>query len=256
MALHEFTMYVDDVDIADYNMKLQKYEVQSYATRKTTGIDIPGAHGTQAVPSALASSGFTVWLICADTDVDSVTTKIREFFAFIYSVSSSRRIVFSDDETIIRWAILEAPEKHRVVNGQDGAFAELRLSFLMLDPFMYDCETSKIVNDTNHGTQLIVDNEAFECPAKFRIENTGLSTVTDISLTVNDEVVNFSCSLNPGDILILDTEEYEVTLNGEPRLEYWSGEMPKLKNGNNVIVQQNAQQSKLLLFIEFTKQWV
>lgn len=256
MRLREFTMYVDDTDIEIYNMRLVKYEVQSYAKRKTIGINIPGAHGTQSVPSALESADFVVSLVCTGTDTDSVNTKIREFFAFMYSTGESRKIVFSDDETIVRYAVLDSPDKYRVINGVDGSFAELKLNFHMLDPFMYDSEMSRVVDNAEHGKELIVNNEAFECPAEFTIENAGNSAVTGVALIVNNELVSFSCSLSPGDVLTLDTIEYEVKLNDVPHLEYWSGEMPLLKNGDNVIVQQNTQKARLLLSIKFTKQWV
>ena len=77
-----------------------------------------------------------------------------------------------------------------------------------------------------------------------------------LSLIVNDELVTYSCPLNEGDKIVLDTIEYEVKLNGEVRLDYWDGEMPMLKNGDNIIYQQNTEKAPLLLTVEFTKQWV
>ena len=255
MASREFTMYVDDVSVESYNMKLVKYEVQSYAKRKTMGVNIPGAHGTQGVSSALASTDFLVWLICTGTDADDVNAKVRNFFAFMNATHEPRKIVFSDDNLVERYAVLDTPSRHRVINGIDGAFTELKLAFYMLDPFTYDGETSVTVDELEHEKELSVYNEGFECPAIFCIENTGNEKVTEITFVVNDERVNFSCELNPGQVLVLDTIEYEVRLDSEPHLEFWSGEMPMLKNGDNIIVQRNAQKSKLLLSVNFTKKW-
>lgn len=256
MKQPEFTVFVDDNNIDWYGMKLIGYEIQSYLRRKNTGTDIPGAHGTQAVPSALASSEFKVRLACTGNNADDVNTKIREFFAFMYSTSEARKIVFSDDESIIRYAILDAPEPYKVVNGMDGAFAELVLTMLMLDPFMYDKDISISISDAVHGQKIVVNNPAFECPAIFQIENLNDETVKDVALIVNDELTKFSCELRKGDVLELDTVEYEVRLNGDVRLDYWEGEMPMLKHGDNVVYQQNLDKQNIRISVFFTKQWV
>ena len=256
MSRKDFTAYIDDMDIGLYGMKLVGYEIQSYAKRKIVGVDIPGAHGTQAVPSALASPDFFVNVVCVGSDPDDVNTKIREFFAFMYSSQNARKVVFSDDLNIVRYAVLDMPDKYRVTTGVDNAFAQLKLSFLMLDPFMYDSEKSRIVKKVSPDKKFSVENEAFECPAVFTFENAGQSAVTGIVLNVNGELATFSCQLLPGDVLVLDTDEYEVKFNDVVQLDFWRGEMPQLKNGTNVISQSNDQNSDLTISITFTKQWV
>ena len=62
--------------------------------------------------------------------------------------------------------------------------------------------------------------------------------------------------MEPGDEIMIDTIEYEVKFNGNIRLDFWAGEMPMLKNGDNIIYQQNTEHADLLLSVEFTKQWV
>lgn len=256
MSRKNFTAYIDDSDISLYGLKLVGYEIQSYAKRKLIGVDIPGAHGTQSVPSALASHDFFVNVVCVGADADEVNTKIREFFAFMYSTGNARKIVFSDDPNIVRHAVLDMPEKYRVIEGVDGAFAQLKLVFFMLNPFMYDSEKSRLVKTAAPGAAFSLDNEAFECPAVFTIENTGNSAVDGIVLNVNGELATFSCQLLSGDALVLDTEEYEVRFNGVVQLDYWRGEMPLLKNGENFISHTNNQDANLTISVTFTKQWV
>ena len=256
MKIPEFTLLVDDTDIEKFGMKLVEYETSSYVDRKVKGVDIPGAHGTQAVPSALASSEFRASVVCTGNDVDEVQSRIRQFSAFMYSTQNAHKIVFTDDLNVIRYAILQMPERHKVITGVDGAFAQLKLIFLMLDPFAYQNEADKLSRIAEHGKHILLTNEAFECPAVFTLKNTGTSNISDVALIVNGELTVFTCTLTPGDELVLDTIEYEVRFNGQVRLDYWSGEMPKLKNGDNVIFQQNSQHSEILLSIEFTKQWV
>ena len=256
MIIPGFTLLVDDKDIDLYGMALVSYETQSYVGRKTTGVDIPGAHGTQAVPSALSSSGFIANVICTGQDVDEVHNRIRQFFAYMYSTQKSHKIVFTDDMSAVRYAILDSPEKYKVINGVDGALAELKLTFYMLDPFTYQSESDKLVKVAEHGAKILLENESYECPAIYALENTGDEPVTSVSLIVNDELVTYSCRLNKGDKIVLDTIEYEVKLNGEVRLDYWDGEMPMLKNGENIIYQQNTEKAPLLMTVEFTKQWV
>ena len=256
MTRQKFTVLVDDTDIDFFGMKLVDYEIQSYAKRKSVGTDIPGAHGTQEVPSALASGTFVVNVVCQGSDPDDVSTKIREFFAFMYSTSRPRKIVFSDNLSIVRNAILDSPERYRVVNGIDNAFAQLKLTFFMLDPFMYDERVSRFTTVAEHGVPVSLYNEAFECPAVYSLTNSGSHAVSGVSLIVNNELSSFSCELAPGDVLELDTVEYEVRLNGIVHLEYWRGEMPKLKNGVNSIYQQNTLRDNLDLLVTFTKQWI
>lgn len=252
----EFTVYVDDTNIEYYGMRLVSYEIQSYSKRKTLGTDVPGAHGTQPVPSALASAPFIVNVVCTGQDADELNTKIREFFAFMYSSQNSRKIVFSDDQSVIRYAVLDSPEPYKIINGVDGAFTEIKMTFYMLDPFMYSSESSMFVIDMAHGKKVSVYNEAFECPAVFALENTGTEDVTDIGLIVNGELASFSCVVKPKDVLVLDTNEYEVRLNDVVDLDFWRGEMPLLKNGENIIYQQNTQGAHLKLTVRFTKLWV
>ena len=256
MTIPEFTLLVDDKDIEFFGMKLVSYETQSYVSRKVKGVDIPGAHGTQEVPSSLSSNTFFAKVIFTGRDADEVQNRIRQFFAFMYSTQNSHKIVFTDDMSIVRYAILDSPEKYKVINGVDGAMAELKLTFMMLDPFMYQNETDSLVVMTKHGQEITLNNEAFECPAIFKLTNTGARTVTSVGIIVNNELASFSCELAPGDEIILDTIEYEVKFNGNVRLDYWSGEMPMLKNGDNFIYQQNTEHADLLLSIEFTRQWV
>lgn len=256
MIIPGFTLLVDDKDIEMFGMALVSYETQSYVGRKTTGVDIPGAHGTQAVPSALSSSGFFANVICVGHDPDEVHNRVRQFFAYMFSTQKSHKIVFTDDMSIVRYAILDSPEKYKVINGVDGAIAELKLTFYMQDPFTYQSESDKLVKIANHGHEILLENESYECPAIYTLENKGYKSVTGVSLIVNDELVTYSCTLNKGDKIVLDTVEYEVKLNGEARLDYWEGEMPMLKNGDNIIYQQNTEQAPLLLTVEFTKKWV
>ena len=255
MAKNNFTMYVDDTDIDFFGMKLISYEIPSYAKRKTVGTDIPGAHGTQQVPSPLESGTFLANIVCEGRTTEDVNTLIREFFASMHAVSGSHKIVFSDDAEVVRYAVLDTPGKHRVVNGVDNAFAEIQLTFFMLDPFVYSDTVSTVVASCIHGEDIMVYNEAFECPAVFSVRNIGLQTVNDIALIVNEELASFSCPLDPGDIVELDTAEYEVRKNGKINLDYWRGEMPLLKNGVNRICQQNSTQSILEVTITFTRRW-
>lgn len=255
MAKNTYTVYVDDMDIEFYGMKLLNYEIRSYAKRKVVGTSIPGAHGTEEVPWTLDSGSFIVNVICEGKDTDDVNSKVREFFAFMHSTSSPHRIIFSDDSEVVRHAILDAPGTHRVIGGMDNAFAQLKLTFFMLDPFVYS-ETPNLVSATlNHGEPLLVYNDAFECPAVYKLTNTGPVPVEGISIIVNDQLSSFSCPLNPGDVLELDTEEYEVRLNGIVNIDYWRGEMPLLRNGVNEVYQQNSSRDSLELSVTFTRKW-
>ena len=256
MVIPGFTLLVDDKDIELFGMKLKNYETQSYIGRKVTGVDIPGAHGTKAVPSSLTSNTFFANVVFTGKDADEVQNRIRQFFAFMYSTQNSHKLVFTNDMSVVRYAILDSPDKYKVIEGMDGAMAEVKLTFMMLDPFMYQNESDSLVIMTKHGQQVILDNEAFECPAIFKLKNTGTTTVTGVGIIVNNELASFSCNLEPGDELILDTIEYEVKFNGNVRLDFWSGEMPMLKNGDNIIYQQNTEYADLLMSVEFTKQWV
>lgn len=256
MATKEFSMIIDDKDIEQFGMRLVNYETSSYVARKTKGVDVPGAHGTQAVPSALSTRVFVANIVCTGKDAEEVQTRTRQFFAFLYANKDAHKIIFTDDVNIVRHAILDSPERHKVITGVDGAFAQVKLYFLMRDPFLYQNEADTLVASARHGRLIELENEAFECPAIFTLRNAGTSKVSGIGLAVNGELATFSCELNPGDVLVLDTVEYEVKLNGNVRLDYWEGEMPMLKNGDNVISQNNFQRSDLMLTIEFTKQWV
>ena len=256
MMQHEYTVYIDDLDIGFYGMRLSSYEIPSYAKRKNVGTDIPGAHGTQSAPSALASGTFTATVVCEGDSVEAVNQQIREFFAFMYSTLSPHKIVFSDDAGIVRHAILDSPNNYRVIDGVDNAFAEIKLTFFMMDPFMYNNELSVFMSTVSSGVETILRNEAFECPAVFALENNGSQAVSGLALIVNNELSTFSCVLEPGDVLELDTVEYEVRLNGVVNLELWRGEMPKLKNGLNSIYQRNTLQKNLKLTVSFTKQWI
>ena len=256
MARRQLTMYIDDIDILQFDIKVIDYEIPSYPKRKNTGVNIPGAHGTKLVPSTLASSTLIANVVCSGNTPESVNTKIREFFAFMYTTSDPHKIVFSDDDTVVRYAILDAPESYRVMSGVDNAMAELVLTFFMADPFTYNADASSISEDTPSGVSLIIPNESFECPAVFTIRNLGNKGVSEITFSVNGEVARFLCELRTGDTLVMDTENYEVYYNGTPRLDYWQGEMPVLQSGNNVIVQQNKQNASLSVSVQFTKRWV
>ena len=256
MIIPGFTMSIDDKDIELFGMRLVNYETSSYVGRKTKGVDVPGAHGTQAVPSALSTSIFVANVVCTGKDAGEVQSRIRQFFAYMYSNMDSHKVVFTNDLSVVRYAILDTPERYKVITGIDGAFAQIKLTFLMRDPFMYQNESDKLVASAAHGQSFVLENEAFECPAIFTLQNIGTTKISGIGLVVNGELASFSCELNPGDTLVLDTVEYEVKLNGNVRLDYWEGEMPMLKNGDNDIYQTNGQHAQLLLTVEFTKQWV
>ena len=75
MAQHNLTMYVDDVNIAEFNFSVIEYRIPSYLKRKNSGVDIPGAHGTRLVPSALSSSSLIVKAVCSGATSESVNMK-------------------------------------------------------------------------------------------------------------------------------------------------------------------------------------
>lgn len=256
MAIPGFTMLIDDNDISQYSMALVSYQTKSCIERKVTGVDIPGAHGTQQVPSALSSNSFTANIICTGASVLKVHRQVRKFFAYMYSTQDSHKIVFTDDLNVSRYAILESPDEYKVINGMDGAFTEIKLTFYMPNPFTYENESDKIVKEVRNNTKIIIENDAFECPATYTIQNATTEDISGIVLKVNDEVANFSCTLKRGNKLVLDSVEYQVLFNNQTRLDYWSGEMPLLKNGDNEIFVTNEQNSPLLVTVEFTKKWV
>lgn len=252
----QYTLLVDDKNVERFGMKLIDYELQPYIKRKTTGIDIPGAHGAQAVPSSLSSNSLVAKIVCSGNSSNDVQSSIRQFFAYMYSTQEAHKLVFTDDPSVVRYAILDSPDSYKVVRGIDSSMAELKLNFLMLDPFTYTSEAERMIAVAQSEIPIIVENDAFECSAVFKIQNNGNSNVSNISISVNGETANFSCSLKSGDVITLDTVEYEVQYNGDNLLEIWTGEMPKLKNGENVIVLRNDETADLLLCVEFTKQWV
>lgn len=256
MTLPEFTLLIDDKDINLFSLKLQSYETQSYTDRKSTGVNIPGAHGTQPVPSSLSSSNLVVSVVCVGNDAGEVRNYLRRFFAFMYSKQNAHDLVFTDDVNVVRRAILTSPDQYKTVEGIDGALAEIKLTFLMLDPFTYQRESDVFVTTAKHGEEILLENDAFECPAVFTLRNVGIAEISDVTLIVNDEITGFSCELKPGDEIVLDTVEYEVRYNGDARLDLWLGEMPMLKNGDNIIVQQNTQYADLLVSVEFTRLWI
>ena len=63
MSVPEFTLIIDDRDIKSFGIQLVGYKIQSYVGRKTLGVDIPGAHGTESVPSALSAGSFVANVI-------------------------------------------------------------------------------------------------------------------------------------------------------------------------------------------------
>lgn len=256
MKTPTFTMLIDDIDIETFGLKLISYETQSYVGRKNIGMDIPGAHGTQPVPSALSSSGFVASVVCSGKNAEQVQNFLRRFFAYMYSTQDSHKILFTNDIKVVRYAILNSPEKYKIVEGIDGAMAEIKLTFEMLNPFTYQNDVDSLIVSMEHGQEVILNNQAFECPAIFKLKNTGETTVSNVRLFVNNEVADFTCLLETGDEIVLDTVEYEVRFNGKHRLDYWSGEMPLLKNGDNIISHQNLENLPLLLTVEFTKQWI
>lgn len=252
----QYALLVDDKNVERFGIQLIDYELQSYVKRKTTGIDIPGAHGAQSVPSSLSSNSLIVNVVCTGNSSDEVQSSIRQFFAYMYSTQDARKLVFTDDPTVVRYAILDSPDNYKVIRGVDGAMAKLKLTFLMLDPFTYTNESERLVVIAKHGIPIIVENDAFECPAIFKIQNNSNFSISGVSIVVNGETASFSCVLESGDVLTLDTTEYEVRYNDDNRLDYWAGEMPKLKNGENNVTVRNTNESELLLSVEFTKQWV
>ena len=130
MVIPGFTLLVDDKDIELFGMKLVNYETQSYIGRKVKGVDIPGAHGTQAVPSSLTSNTFFANVVFTGKDADEVQNRIRQFFAFMYSTQNSHKLVFTNDMSVVRYAILDSPDKYKVISGIDGAMAEVKLTFI------------------------------------------------------------------------------------------------------------------------------
>lgn len=251
-----FTMFVENRDIKEFGIRLVGYETQPYVARKTAGVDIPGAHGTATVPSALDSNSFKTNFVCSGNSATEVNVRIRQFFAFLFSSNSPKKMVFSDNKSVIRHAFPDSPQPFKVVEGVDNAVAEFEVTFYMPDPFMYNSEHDRVVEDAAHGKEILVYNEAFECPAIYTLRNVGSTQVTDAAIIVNGELASFSCVLRPGDEIVLDVEEYEVRFNGEMWLDLWRGEMPLLRNGENIIIQQNTQHENLLLTVDFVKRWV
>ena len=98
-----------------------------------------------------------------------------------------------------------------------------------------------------------------ECPAVFGIKNNDIEHIhgiTDIVLTVNGEEVRILAPVTLPDILVIDTKNYELRLNGIVRLDLWEGEMPQLKNGKNVISISNAEEVPLTVSVRYTKIWI
>ena len=255
--MRNFTMLVDDTDIFQYGMLLVDYETPTYIGRKTTGLDLPGAHGTQSVSSALSSSSFSVNLVCSGDTPEEVHARIRLFLAFMYSTQDPHKIVFTDDLNSVRYAILDSPDRHQVVKGIDGSMAELKLTFYMLDPFVYDSEQEVFTATLENGTDVYLTNEGYECPAIFTLQNTENTLVTGIHFFVNDEAAYLDlCSLKKGDIITLDTINFKVKLNDEENLSYWHGDMPRLINGKNTISMVNDGKLNVDLTVKFFKRWI
>lgn len=256
MITPSFTMLVDDIDIEEFGMKLVKYEAASYLSRKTTGEDIPGVHGTSIVPSALSARPLTAEVIITGWTADEVHRRARLFFAYMFSTQDAHKIVFTDDMDVVRYAILDAPSNYKVMKGMDGCMAEIKLSMTMANPFLYESDPDIMTLVLNHGQEYQVINDGFECPAIFTIRNPGEVDVTNVSIILNDELATFDVTLTKDDELVFNTKEYEILFNGASRLECWSGDMFLVKNGINKMILQNTEQMPLNVTVEFTKKWI
>lgn len=255
----KLSMTIDDRDISEFGLKLVEYKTDSFPKKKTPGVDIPGAHGLQVVPSALSSRKLEVTIVCEDTTAEKVNDKIRKFFAFMFSSQNDKSIVFSDDPSIVRYAGLSEPGEYRVIQGVDSAMTQITLTFTMSDPFEYEVESVTISKTLQNGESFILDNDSMECPAVFGIKNNDIEHIhgiTDIVLTVNGEEVRILAPVTLPDILVIDTKNYELRLNGIVRLDLWEGEMPQLKNGKNVISISNAEEVPLTVSVRYTKIWI
>lgn len=66
-----------------------------------------------------------------------------------------------------------------------------------------------------------------------------------------------SCSLAPGDVLVIDTENYQVTLNGEPVTECCQGEFFPIPPGESILSYWDEVLSRRLqMTIQCTEQYI
>lgn len=150
--------------------------------------------------------------------------------------------------------------------------------FLASDPFAYAIEEKRIEWEAPYqGQTSLANNGTAACPlvitlkapgsASTEYAATGLgvtnygaaggeSTTAGVTLTIGGVSVTYTGNIGAGDIVVIDTGHYTVTLNGENALQYWQGDFPQLQPGQNTVTEMDTAGAGVNVTFQYRERWI
>lgn len=128
---------------------------------------------------------------------------------------------------------IKIPREHYHIN-----FVPYEFTFEVLEPFFYE-NVEQLASFTGRASSFTssIDNLSGSFAAYPRVHVqflSGLSSVTTITLTIGDDVIQTTGTFANGDIVIFDCKNKDVSKNSTPEQAY-TGTFGRLEIGNNTV---------------------
>lgn len=242
---------------SDFGIMVKSYNLPSMPSRKSGDIDVPGAYGSFRVTKQKRKQSELVFnCVMSEAEQGEIQKRLFAFSAALYNDSEPLKVEVSDWGNYYVRANLEEIGDHKVIKGIDNYLTSFDITFTMNDPFFYD-KTDKRFGpySTWSGTRNLI-NGGYEQGAKFILtSSTSVESENEATITVNGEIIKYNSGVVVNKPVIIDTQNFIVTVGDEQFLEDWSGAMPHLVHGNNSI-EFTCTQSDVRLQVLFNERFL
>ncbi|AEE98023.1 phage tail domain-containing protein [Mahella australiensis] len=268
---------IDGKSCADFGIYLLDRTIRSLPNLRENEITVPGKHGIYDAGTELGANTITLDLRVFEIDVSTVYSKIRAFANYIGPLNGYRELTFDDEPNLVRYVKASEGAEIDVLYSSPKKTGQFSVTFKMADPFVYKTDWHIEEWDAPYGgSTTIVNNGGIECPVILKIYapantiatqpatglgttnsgTTGSASVTGVTISINGRTVKYKGEIEEGDEVIIDTGNFTVTMNGQNAMQYWEGEFPQLRAGENEVAETDDSGVGAKVIFQFRERWL
>lgn len=248
-------------DASEYGAFCTDYAIPPLPNVRENDIEVPGMVGVYDAGTELARTDITmqVGFYTANGGRPAIKDAIRRFIADIDPRKGYVDLTFEEDPDFYLVVKLTSQGGSEGVNmqpvGRNGeCAATVDLMFKIADPHWYSHSMGDVVVDgITHSAAVNINNPGSSSGPVLVTATATAAVSNGFNITIGGVRMGYAGSLVAGDVVIFDTDNWTVTVNGANGIAGWSGSFPWLGPG---VQQVTVDKTGLQVSVRYTPRWV
>lgn len=159
----------DEKTCKDFNMYMTEKKIKAIGDIAISELDVGSRNGVKPIKTKVGKNKIALTFECFNKS-SNVYDDIRDFVNYLSPLKGERKLVFSDEKQVYRYAVLTGSNDIDFFYAQYLTFGKFELSFTMYNPYTYSSKIKKFYyNGKNGATAKLINNGGDSCPLKIKV---------------------------------------------------------------------------------------